>query len=159
MSLDIILWAPNKAALATWAQTHPAQAPLMTADGPREGVSYCWWAGDGKFKTANGTYDAEGNELTPPTFAPGVVALLRLHTSFFQSDKLAERTDAEGNAREQWEYSKAAQWVKNNGTPGSMGSVNYYEVDGVRLFRPSDVEAFLAANNIAGHVWVDGNSY
>lgn len=159
MSLDIILWAPSKSALATWAQTHPAANPLMTADGPREGVSYCWWAGDGKFKTGNGTYDQDGNELTPPTFAPGVVALLRLHTSFFNSDKLAERTDDQGNPREQWEYSRAAQWVKNNGTPGTMGSVTYYDVDGVRLFRPRDVEAFLSANNLPGHVWVDGNSY
>jgi hypothetical protein len=159
MSLDIILWAPSKAALATWAQTHPANEPLMTADGPREGVSYCWWAGDGQFKTQNGTYDQDGNEITPPTFAPGVVALLRLHTSFFDNDKLAERTDDQGNAREQWEYSRAAQWIKNNGTPGTMGTVNYYEVDGVRLFRPLDVEAFLAANDLPGHVWVDGNSY
>lgn len=157
MSLDIILWAPSKAALATWAQTHPAANPLMTADGPREGVSYCWWHESGKFRT--GGTDEE------PTFAPGVVALLKLHTSFFESDKEGDGqrfdTDQDGNPvrREQWQYSKVAKWVRNNGTPGSMGSVTYYEVDGVRLFRPADVEAFLAANNLPGHVWVDGNSY
>ncbi len=161
MSLDIILWAPSKAALATWAQTHPAADPLMTADGPREGVSYCWWAGSGQFMTQNGTYDQDGNEITPPTFAQGVVALLKLHTAFFANDKLTDQTyDENGTPQlEQWQRSKAAQWIKTNGTPGNMGTVNYYEVDGVRLFRPADVEAFLSANDLPGHIWVGGNAY
>lgn len=161
MSLDIILWAPDKATLATWAATHPAANPLWVDGGPREGVSYCWWAGSGQFKTQNGTYDQDGNELTPPVFATGVVALLRLHSSFFENDieGTGDRYDQNGDALEQWQYSKAAKWIKDNGTPGTMGSVNYYEVDGVRLFKPADVEAFLSSNNIAGHTWVGGNSY
>jgi hypothetical protein len=40
-----------------------------------------------------------------------------------------------------------------------MGSVSYYEVDGVRLFKPADVLALLAANDLPGHTWVDGNAY
>jgi len=162
MSLDIILWAPSKAALATWAQTHPANEPLMTADGPREGVSYCWWAGDGQFKTQNGTYDQDGNEITPPVFASGVVALMKLHSAFFEADKLADQTYDENGVPqlEQWQRSNAAAWIKNNGTPGTTPQgVNYYEVDGVRLFRPDDVLAFLEANNIPGHTWVDGCEY
>jgi hypothetical protein len=170
MSLDIILWAPSKSALATWAKTHPAANPLLQDDGegntvPRDGISYCWWAGSGQFMTAKGTYDAEGVELTPPTFAPGVVVLMKLHTTFFESDKEGDGQrydiDQDGNTvpREQWQYSKVAKWVKNNGVPGTMGTVNYYEVDGIRLFKPSDVETFLAANDLPGHGWVDGNSY
>lgn len=162
MSIDLILWAPNKAALATWAKTHPANDPLLDDEGNvREGVSYAWWWDSGKLMTAKGTYDSEGNELTPPTFAPGVVMLLKLHTSFFERDKEGDgsRFDSEGNRKDQWEYSKVVKWVKNNGTPGTMGGITYYQVDGIRLFRPQDVEQFLADNDLPGFCWVDGNSY
>lgn len=160
MALDLVLWAPTKAALATWAASNPPANPLMDAEGnTREGVSYCWWAGTGQFMTAPGVYDSEGVEVTPPTFAPGVVALLRIHSDFFANDLLEDKYDVNGNKKEQWVYSKAAKWIKDNGTPGTMGGVSYYEVGGVRLFKPEDVETFCASNNIPGHIWVGGNEY
>lgn len=159
--IDLILYAPTgKAAFATFARNHPPANPLLDAEGNlREGVSYCWWAGDGQFKTANGEYDAEGNEITPPTYAPGAVALLRIHSSFFEQTKIQDQNE-EGTL-EQWERSLVVNYIKNNGTFGTMagGTIPYYELDGVRIMRPQDVENFLSANNIPGHIWVGGNSY
>jgi hypothetical protein len=136
----------------------------MDAEGNvREGVSYCWWADSGKLMTAAGVYDEDGNEITPPTFATGVVALMKLHTSFWDADKIADQSyDENGTPQlEQWQRSAALQYIKNNGTLGSMagGEINYYELGGIRLFRPADVEAFLAARGLPGHTWVNGNSY
>lgn len=165
MSLDIILWAPSKAALAAWAASNPPANPLWQDGEAREGVGYTWWAGSGQFMTAPGVYDGDGIEITPPTFAPGVVALLRLHSSFFSGDVEGDgsRWDysdpANPVAKDQSEYSKAAKWIKNNGTPGTMAGINYWEVGGVRLLKPADVEAFCEANNVPGHIWVGGNTY
>jgi len=163
--LDIILYAPTgKAALVDFAKAHPPANPLLDDEGnTREGVSYCWWAGSGQFMTATGTYDQDGNEITPPTFAPGVVALLRISGEFFQNTKLADQTyDEEGNPQlEQHQRSAVVQYIRNNGTPGTMTADNipYYEIDGVRLLRPQDVESFMSSRNIPGHIWVGGNSY
>ena len=169
MSLDIILYAPGgKADMIAWAKVNPPANPLLDEDDEgnmvtRPGVSFCWWAGSGQFKTANGTYDGEGNEITPPTFAPGAVGLLRIHTILLENTHITDQTyDENGNPQlEQWERNQVAKWIKDNGTPGTMagGTVPYYEVGTVRLLRPQDAEAFMAANNIAGHVWVGGNSY
>lgn len=141
--LDVILWANTKAALLNWGKTTPTSAPLLNAAGnPVEGVDYCWWRDDGKFLTGPGT-----------TLA-GFVMLARLHTTYFNADKLAD-------SGEQWAKSTVAKYIKDNGTPGSLqsGAINYYELSGVRLFRPADVEAWLTANNLPGHMWVGGNSY
>lgn len=153
--IDLILWAQTKADLATWGKTYPTNSPLLTANGPREGVSYIWWMDSGKFMLTAPVFDAEGTELVPATFAPGFVLLLRLHSTFFDNDKLSD--DREG--KQQWEYSKVAKWIKDNGTPGVMGRINYYAVGNVRIFRPADVEQYLVDHNLPGHTWVDGNSY
>jgi len=167
--LDIILYAPTgKAALVQFAKNHPPANPLLQDDGEggtttREGVSYCWWAGTGNFMTQKGTYDENGDEITPPTFAPGAVALLRIYGSFFQSTKLADQTYDENGVPqlEQEQRSAIVKYVKDNGTPGTMTADNipYYEIDGVRLLRPQDVESFMQSRNIPGHIWVGGNSY
>ena len=163
--MDFVLYAPGgKSALATFAQNHPPANPLMDAEGnTREGVSYCWWAGSGNFMTAKGTYDQDGNEITPPTFAPGAVALMRIHTSFWESTKLADQTyDENGNPQlEQWQRNSVVKYIKDNGTPGTMagGTIPYYELDGVRILRATDVDAFCDANGIPKHIWVGGNSY
>ena len=168
--MDIILYAPTgKAALVAFAKNHPPANPLLQEDGEgntytREGVDYCWWAGSGNFMTDPGTGgDPEDPGYVAPTFAPGVVALLRIYGSFFQSTKLADQTyDEEGNPQlEQDQRSAVVQYIKNNGTPGTMTADNipYYEIDGVRLLRPQDVESFMSSRNIPGHIWVGGNSY
>jgi len=165
MSIDLILYAPaGKSAFATFARNHPPANPLLDADGnTREGVSYCWWAGSGKFMTQAGTYDENGDEITPPTFAPGHVALLRIHSSFFDATRLADQTyDEEGNPElEQHQRSAVVKYIRDNGSFGTMagGTIPYYELDGVRILRPQDVEAYLASNNIPGHIWVGGNRY
>ena len=150
--IDLILWAPDKPTLKAWAQTHPANFPLMDEDGnAREGVAYCWWGGDGgKIVKALGTYDEEGNELTPVEFFPGVAVLLKIHLA---ADKLADQN--EDGTLEQWERSKAAKWIKDNGTPGTAQGITYYDVDGVRLFKPADVLSLTPVP----HTWVGGCAY
>jgi|SRR5210317_1994384 len=164
--MDIILYAPNgKADLVAFAKNHPPANPLLDAEGNvREGVDYCWWAGSGKFMTDPGTGgDPEEPGYVAPTYAPGDVALLRIFGSFFENTKLADQTYDENGVPQldQDQRSAVVQYIKNNGTPGTMagGTIPYYEIDNVRLLRPTDVEAFLAANNIPGHIWVGGNSY
>ena len=167
--LDIILYAPGgKADLVQFAKNHPPANPLLQDDGEgnpvtREGVDYCWWAGSGKFMTAKGEYDGEGNEIVPPSFAPGVVALLRIDGSFFENTKLADQEyDEEGVPQlEQHQRSAVVNYIRNNGTPGTMTAddIPYYDIDGVRLLRPQDVDAFVQSRNIPGHIWVGGNSY
>ena len=158
--IDLILYAANKATIRDFGIARG----LITAQDDGEGgtiyvkvrnFDYCWWAGSGQFKTANGTYDEQGNEITPPTFAPGVAALLRIYTADDALDPGAEENP------EQWQKSKVAKYIRDNGTPGSFlgGAVPYYEVDGVRLMRPADVNAWLEANNLPGHEWAGGNSY
>ena len=99
--LDIVLYAPGgKSALVAFAKAHPPANPLLqerddgeggTATVTRPGVDYCWWAGSGQFMTQKGEYDENGDETTPPTFAPGVVALMRIHGEFFENTKLADQ--------------------------------------------------------------------
>jgi len=163
MAIDLILWASTKADFANFARSHPPANPLQTQDADgnwndRKGFTWVWWASSGKLMTAKGTYDAEGNELTPPTLLPGFVALVRIHGAFFDGTRLEPAPD-DPEASEQWARSAVAQYIKNNGTPGTMGSIPYYQIDGVRMFRPADVTAFLAANDLPGHEWLGGNAF
>ena len=114
----------------------------------KPGLEFLWWAGSGKFMVQAGTYDQDGNEVTPPQFAPGVVLLLRLHHAFFDDDRL---DPADPETAEDWDRSKVARYIKTNGTPGTTAGITYYEMDGVRLYRPADVAAFIAARGLPGH--------
>ena len=164
MSIDLILWGATKADFRTFAVANNLLTPFVDEDGntsydKREGFDYVWWAGSGKLKTAEGEYDGF-DEITPPTFLPGFVALLKIHGSFFNSDRISDGiTGEEDEVVEQWQKSKVVRYIKNNGTPGTIGVINYYELDGIRIFRPKDVTDWLAANNLPGHVWLGGNSY
>jgi hypothetical protein len=155
MAIDLFLWANTKADLLTWAKTNPPAAPLFNASNePVSGVAYVWWGGhSGKLMTAKGTYNGL-IELTPPTFLTGFVVLIRLYREYFDADKI----NAGG---EQWARSKVVKYIKDNGTPGTVagGSISYYQLGAVRIFRPADVTAWLAANNLPGHEWFGGNSY
>lgn len=158
--LDLILWGNTKAALSTFAKAHPAGNPLLDADGNvRPGVDHCWWAGDGKMMKTKAVIDQNGNVVTPATYITGFVMLLRIHTVMYEATKL---TPAEGET-EQWHKSGVVKYIKDNGTPGTTsaanGSIPYYELSGVRIFRPASVEAWLAANDLPGHIWVGGNNY
>ena len=158
--IDLILWANTKATFATFARTNGLL--IQDAEGNdslRDGFSYVWWAESGKLVTAQGTYDAEGNELTPPTFLPGFVALCRISGGFFDSDRLDPAED-DPDKEEQYTRSKVARYIKNNGTPGTLagGSIRYFELSGVRIFRPRDVFDWLASRGLPGHEWLGGNS-
>ncbi len=167
MPLDIILYAPNKPALAVFGKAHPPANPLLQNDGnTRDGVSYCWWSGSGKFMTAPGVPSGNDNDpwTTPPTFLPGVVMLLRLHSAFFDDNEIKEGDPdyvepADPDNIEQHERCRVVRYVKENGVLGTMGGIPYYEIDNVRLFRPSDVETFLTAKGVPAHIWVGGNVY
>jgi len=95
---------------------------------------------------------------TPATFSPLLVAIVRVYADFFTSQQI-DPSDPDYDATEQWGRNKIAQYIKNNGTPGTMGGIPYYELDGVRMLRPVDVQDFLATNNLPGHEWLGGNSY
>lgn len=157
--IDLVLYAANKATLRDFAVargliTTQVDEGVTTYTNQRD-FTYCWWAGSGNFMLTKGTYDVEGVELTPPTFAAGVVALLRVATF----DDVLDPGDTENP--EQWHKSSIARYVRNNGTPGTFfgGAVPYYEIDGVRLMRPADVNTWLSANNLPGHEWSGGNAY
>lgn len=158
--IDLILAAPDKATLAAFTQAHPAGNPLIDADGnQREGFDWCWWAGSGLFTTQAGTYDGDGNEITPPSYYGGVVALVRVYGQFFDADVI-DPSDPDYDATEQWGRSRLAKYIKNNGTSGSTpAGWPYWELDGVKLFKPETLEAFLSANSLPGHVWLGGNNY
>lgn len=160
--IDLILYAPaGKAAFGAFARNNPPNDPMLGDDDAiREGVEYSWWAGSGKFMTDPGSGgNPDDPEYVAPSFAPGAVALLRINTRFWPEDKIAEQNEA--GTLEQWERSKVTKYIKDNGRPGTMagGTIPYYELDGVRIMRPSDVESWLSANNIPGHTWVSGNAY
>ena len=117
--IDIILQAPNKATMRTFAIARG----LLVDDGDggyteREGFHWGWWAGSGDFPIDN---------LVPPTLAPGVVALMRIHGGFFDSDQITNPVD-----NEQWSRSKIARFIKNNGTPGTTAGIPWYELDSVQ---------------------------
>lgn len=159
--IDIILWAPDRPTLRQFV----INRGLLVDDGEggfkrRDGFVDSWWAGTGNFMTAKGVYDNDGNEITPPTFSPGQVALLRVYGSYFSDDVIVP-DDADPDKEEQWARSKIAQAIKNNGTPGSIqgGEITYYEWDGVRIFRAADVMTWLVANDLPGHEFMGGNRY
>jgi hypothetical protein len=153
--IDLVIYAPTKGDLRTFAV---ARGLLEDVEGEMQKAKdfdYCWWAGSGQFMTAKGTYDPEGVELTPPTFAPGVVALLHIGTTGDAIDPGATENP------EQWHRSQVAKYIRDNGIPGSFfgGAVPYYEMDSVRLMRPSDVQAWLTSEGLPGHEWAGGNAY
>lgn len=169
--IDIIAHTPDKATLVTWAETHGLRQRHAIAwdtdpDSPtygeetawewrtKPGVEWCWWAGSGKLMRSPGTYDAEGNELTAPVYVAGLVAIIRLSGEFFGQDRLDAEPDAE-----QWARSKVIRYIRQNGQLGQTAGIAFVEMDGVRLFRPSDVQAKLADWGVAGHEWLGGNTY
>lgn len=164
--IDLILHCPTgTAALLAWAKTHPPANPLISevegVNVNRTGFEYCLWAGSGRFMTEAGTYDGNGDEITPPTFLPGTVALCRIYSSFFEDQRMDVSQAVDPENPEQWEKTLVAKYIRDNGTLNTIGTpaIPYYEVDGVRLFRPDDVNAFLATNSLPGHIWLGGNSY
>ena len=165
MAIDLVMWANTKADFAQFARTNPPANPLQQQDAEgnwvnRPGLTFCWWAESGKLMTAAGTYDQDGNELTPPTFLPGFVALVRVYGEFFEQQAIKEGDQDydEAEASEQWGRNRIAKYVKENGTPGTMGTLPYYEIDSVRLFRAADVFEWLRNNNLPHHEWLGGNS-
>lgn len=154
--IDLILWAADKPTLATFAQSHN----LLLPDGEggtrrRDGFDWCWWAGSGKLMTRRAVV-AGDVEVTPARYLDGVVAMMRL---YFADDRLDPGDDPEGD--EQWKRSKVAKYIRDNGTPGSLagGSIRYYEIDDVRLFRAADVQGWLASEGLPGHEWLGGNRF
>jgi len=123
----------------------------------RRGFEYSPWAGSGKFMTTKGTYDAEGAELTAPQYVAGLVYLVRLSFDVADEDQADEDETETGQAAK----SKIVRWAKRNGTIGSMagGALDYAEVDGVKVFQPDQINAWLSTRNLPGHEWLGGNSY
>jgi hypothetical protein len=157
--IDLVIYAPTKGDLRTFAVARGLLETVVEAGVTTyvkaKDFDYCWWAGSGQFITSKGTYDTEGLQITPPTFAPGVVALLHIGTTGDAIDPGATENP------EQWHRSQVAKWVKDNGTLGSFfaGAVPYYDVAGVRLMRPADMQAWLTSEGLPGHEWAGGNSF
>ena len=169
--IDILAHVPDQKTLVAWAEKNGLRERVVIGrdedpDSPtygepnawgwrtRKGVEWCWWAGSGKLMRSPGTYDDEGNELTAPTYVAGLVAIIRLSGDFFSQDKLDAQPDAE-----QWARSKVVRYILRNGTVGQTGGIAFVEMDGVRLFRPGDVQAKIAEWGVPGHEWLGGNVY
>lgn len=175
--IDLILWGSTKTDFMDFAKsnglfvrkgdvtdTDPESLTFgqVVVEGEwvkREGFDYIWWAGSGKLMTKKAVFDAANVVVTEANFLPGYVAIVRIHGDFFANDGLTPAEDDPDKA-EQWTRSKVARYIKNNGTPGTIaGSVPYYELDGVRIFKASSVQDWLATNSLPGHTWLGGNSY
>jgi hypothetical protein len=61
------------------------------------------------------------------------------------------------NRDKQWARSKAARWFKTKGKAGSTRGIEWYGVDGIRLYDPVHVNLFLETNKLPGHQWAGGN--
>lgn len=112
----------------------------------RPGVEWCWWAGSGKMLRRAAVVDSEGNETTPGQYVNGFVAILRISGEMFRKDKTDDGT-----------RHKVIRYIKNNGTEGTAAGLTYFEIDGVRMFRPEDVNAKLQEWGVPGHQWLGGN--
>lgn len=157
--IDLILWANTRATLRTFAQNNNLLVQSEDSEGnitwvPRDGLEWDWWGGTGKLMRTPAVVDQDGNVTTPATYIPGEVLLMRIHGDFFNSDRIPDAAD-----QEQWSRSKVARFIRNNGTPGTVQGVNYYELDGVRIFRAADVQAKLAEWGVPGHEWLGGNQF
>jgi len=86
---------------------------------------------------------------TTTQFVDGQFLLLRIHGEFFDADEIHE-----GNDVEPWERSRVAKYIKNNATEQTVAGLTCYEMDGVRIFRYSDVMDWCAARGVPGHVFL-----
>lgn len=167
--IDLIAQAPDIATLRTFAITHKLGEMVEGEFQPRKGFKYNLWSGSGKFLTKAATYDGE-TRLTAPTYAAGVVAILRFRDDFFipvtqtvdgedvtvkQGDTL--EVDPEADNTEQHTRSRIARYVKNNGTKGKTGTINHWKLGGVKLYRYQDVMDFLEAKGLPKYVHSGGN--
>ena len=148
--IDLILWAADKPTIEAFALTHG----LFTTDDEgaataNPGVAWSWWGGTGKVLQSHGVYDQGGNEVTPPAYLGGMVAVVRLHGAFFEADKI-------GDTGEQWERSKFVRYLRDNGTSGTVIGLHFYELDGVRIGRHDEVNARLAEWGAPGHEFAGG---
>jgi hypothetical protein len=224
MSLDLIMWAPNRSTFVTFAENNnlasrDAENNLVV----RKGVEWSWWGGTGQLMrtprqlratravnlsqsgefafnvgatppswlddtvrafdgdTEVGVYDriqglfavftgtaTVGQSLdvySGPTFVSGEVLLMRIHGSFFNSDRFTGDTDDEGQTipeserSESWGKSRIARYVRKNGTEGTTEGIQHFEIDGVRIFRAADVLSLVASWGVPGHEWLGGNSF
>ena len=150
MSIDLVLWGQTRADFVTFAVANGLL--IEDAEGnrtQREGFTFSWWNGSGNLMTAPGTYDELGVELTPPTFAPGQFTLLRIYGDFFNQDHIDDPVDDEA-----WSRSKVARYIKNNGTPGSIVGLPYYQFDGIRVFTYEAVQQEVLSRGAPGHMWL-----
>lgn len=159
--IDLALQAATQAALLTRlaalgllnATTDPLGNPVYLR---APGFDFCWWAGSGKLMTAAAVVDPAkspmdpGYIVTPATFLAGFVMLARLGDA---ADAISSPADGE-----QWSRSRVAQFIKNNGTLGSIGGISCYTLSGVRMVRAADLFAWLQINNLPGHEWAGGNA-
>lgn len=135
-----------------------------------KGITLGPWAGSGDFPTKAATSDDEGNQLTAPVYAAGFVAIIRVRDDFrikitktidgeqvevSQGDKL--KTDPEADNREQHTRSRIARYLKNNGTKGKSGGINFRKLDGVKFYRYEDVKAFVVSRGLPMFVRGGGN--
>lgn len=142
--IDLILYAPDKETMREWGKTNPPARPLRYLNSEsvwqtRDGLEWSWWGGNGQFMTAAGS---------SPTYAPGVVMRMRVHGEFFDWDRIDTSSTAE------WARSKIAQYVKDNGTSGTMSDIPFFEISSVRLFLNEDVQTFISSRGLPGHVFL-----
>jgi hypothetical protein len=117
--------------------------------------NFVWWQESGKVMTAAAVLDGNGNVTAPATYLPGFVLLIRINDP---NDVVANPVDGEQTSR-----SKIAQFIKNNGTPGTLNitgcaPINYYSIGQFKIARFADMKACLTAKGLPGHEFAGGNT-
>ena len=90
-------------------------------------------------------------------YLDGLVYLVRLSFDVADEDQADEDETETGQAAK----SKIVRWAKRNGTVGQTGGgdLDFAEVDGVKIFQPDQVNAWLTNRGLPGHEWLGGNTY
>jgi hypothetical protein len=94
-----------------------------------------------------------GIYVPDPAYVTGEIALIRIGGKAGVEDALND-TPVDPDDVKEWERSKIARYIRNNGTPGTSAEMPYYEIDGVRIFRRKDVNAKLAEWDVPGHEYL-----
>lgn len=164
MSLDLVLYHANGPATirnALQSRGLASRDPETNEWTFPAGVYIAPWNETGKVMRAPGTYDAEGNELTPPTYIPGFAVIIRFAYDVEENDRIEGDTDEDGDTIPEedrdtiYGKSQIVRFIKKNGTLGQAAGIPYYEMpNGLRFFRYEDVTAKCAEWGTPGHVFL-----
>lgn len=146
--MDLFLWAQTDAQIKSFFRANR----LLEGDDPVRGAELTPWAGAPRFMVTPGTYDADGTELTAPTF-DGVAYHVRLHFTVAEDDAISD-TPADPENVKPWERSAIAKAVRGNGPARQWNGLDYYQSAGVRLFELDAIHSWCQSRGVPDHVYL-----